>query len=151
MIRALIRSNSCHCAIILFIIIYSLYRAVLYTHTFSCSGRAHISASCIFGMRVCAYYVCVYFLRDVQQLVLELLVKTGSLTYVYLCMPFLHVYVFCASLDDQNRGASGITTKSSHNTLVSLQSKSPPEPMSAPIDCKKKKKKKIRAQPLSSQ
>lgn len=108
------------------IIIPILFIAPFFTHTFSCSGRAHISASCIFGMRVCAYYVCVCFLRDVQQLVLELFVKTES--YVYLCTPFLHVYVFCASLDDQNRGASGITTKSSRNTLVSTPSPTPAPP-----------------------
>lgn len=94
----------------------SLVRRSSLTH--SCSGRAHLSLflstliyslllflsvsfSCIVHpryIRACGrthVYVCVCFVRDVQQLVLELLVKRGTSfnAVVYLCTPLIHVYI----------------------------------------------------------
>jgi len=90
---ALTGSHFCHClqpyrSLYLLYIIPSLMRRSLLTH--SCSGRAHICIVHIFGMRACVRIRVRLSLRDVQQLVLELLVKRNHSYVIYLCMP-LHV------------------------------------------------------------
>lgn len=64
-------------------------RRSLLTH--SCSGRAYLHRAYIFGMRACVRIRMRLSLRDVQQLVLELLVKRNHsyvYLYIHLCMPF---------------------------------------------------------------
>jgi hypothetical protein len=98
-------------------------------------------ASCIRGIRTCGCahaFVCVCFVRDVQQLVLELLVKRETLfNDISVYASFARVRTCCALLDwDRSVSASGITTKSSHsNVLPSVCFPPPPSIVqSAPQD-----------------
>lgn len=64
-------------------------RRSLLTH--SCSGRAYLHRAYTFGMRACVRIRVRLSLRDVQQLVLELLVKrnhthTYIYIYIYVCL-----------------------------------------------------------------
>lgn len=85
-IRALTGSHSRHCvqpyrSLYTYYTLYLLMRRSSLTH--SCSGRAHICIVHIFGMRACVRIRVRLSLRDVQQLVLELLVKRN---HSYVCL-----------------------------------------------------------------